>query len=311
MREMSLERTLLVNTNMKELLEEIGRQLDQCIFPVVKNGGFVTPSGSAVSLKILGKESHHESERQRRSATEPRTGAIGRQRSPGRLWEAGRSWPSGEASPILGTDNGAVYQGVLSSVCEAYPGARIWKQEEGFWLYSQSALLNGLGRKVSFLTGVSTIKRAVRSWAFWDSIVVGSTWIGPRHTNFPDGSICAYEPRDGTWVFGDSLVELLDIYSVWAMRHLHYEIFGRWPGPQAVGQPYERLLELTDDELCGCGSSDRRYSNCCKEFDLSRDRIAEAIKFCIFSGWTLRQPPTSIVKFIKNRERPPKISELV
>jgi hypothetical protein len=300
-----------MNANAKDLLEEIGRQIDRCIFPLVKNGGFVSPRGSTVSLNILGKESYHEPERQRRSPTEPWAGVSGRQGPPGRSGATRRSWPPGETSSLLGTDDGTVYQEALRSVCEAYPGARTWKQREGFWLYSESSLIPELGRKVSFLTGVSTEKRAVRSWGFWNSGVVGATWIGPRHTNFPDGSICAYEPRDGTWAFGDSLVELLDIYSVWALRHLHFEVLGRWPGPQAVALPYERLLELADDEHCGCGSSDMRYSDCCKESDSKRDRIAEAVRFCIFTGWTLRHPPASILQFMGDRRQLPRISELV
>jgi hypothetical protein len=92
-------------------------------------------------------------------------------------------------------------------------------QEGGFWMYTESALLPELGRTVSYLTGVSTDRHFVKSWAFYSS-AVGVFWIGPRHTNFPDGSICAFEPRDGTWCFGDSLVELLDLYTVWAIRHI-------------------------------------------------------------------------------------------
>lgn len=172
-----------VNANAKDLLEKIGWQLDRCIFPVVKNGGLVSPSRSTVSLKTLGKESHHESERQRRSPTEPWSGASGWQRPPGRSGAAGRSRSPSETTSLLGTDDGTAYKEALSSVCEAYPSARIWKQEGGFWLHTESSLLPELGRKVSFLTGVSTEKRAVRSWGFWDGNVVGATWIGPRHTN--------------------------------------------------------------------------------------------------------------------------------
>ena len=278
---------------------------------MVKNGGFVLPSGSAVSLKAQGKEKYHDPERQRRSATKPWEGATGRQGPPSEPRAPGRSRTSCDTSSVLGADDHTVYQEPLISVCEAYPGVRLWNEEKGFWLYSESSLLPGLRRKVTFLTAISTANRAVKSWAFWNSNIIGATWIGPRHTNFPEGTICAYEPQDSTWVFGNSLVELLDIYSVWALRHLHYEVFGRWPGPQAVVLPYERMLEFGDDECCGCGSSDLRYGNCCKESDLKRDRIAEAIQFCIFSGWRLRHPPTSILHFMGNLGQLPKISELI
>lgn len=118
-------------------------------------------------------------------------------------------------------------------------------------------------------------------WAFWYSEVAGAglDWAAPYE--FPRWvHLRLLERRDGTWAFGDSLVTLLDLYSVWALRHLHHEVFGRWPGPQAVTQPYERMLELADDEHCGCLSSEgHRYIDCCKTKDLQRNRIAEAMKF--------------------------------
>lgn len=301
-----------MNGDTQELLGEIGRQLDRHVFPKVKNGGFVMPGQSTDSLNRPGEEHYYEPERQRRPATDSRPGAVGRQGTPGEPWGAGRPRPSSGPPPVVGTDESAVYRESLSSVCEAYPGARIWWQDGGFWLFAESSLLPGLGRKAGFLVGVSSERKEVRSWAFWYSEIAGATWIGPRHTNFPDGSICAYEPRDGTWAFGDPLVTLLDLYSVWALRHLHYEAFGRWPGPQAVSQPYERMLELNDDEHCGCLSSEgRRYVDCCKTEDLQRNRIAEAMKFGFFSCWSLRFPPTPVLRFVRDWNQPPSLAELV
>lgn len=268
------------------------------------------PSQSSVYLNPLGKEPHYEPKRQTRSTTEPRPRSIEWQGPPSRSWAASRYWQTGETSSVLSSVTDSLYREPLSSVSEAYPGTQMWEQEGGFWLYSESALLPDLGRTVGFLTGVSTKNRVVRCWAFYNS-VIGITWIGPRHTNFPDGSICAYEPKDGTWVFGDSLVELIDLYSVWALRHLHHDVFERWPGPQSVAQPYERLLELADSEHCGCGTSTKRYIDCCKETDLRKNRIAGAIKFGIFSRWTLRCPPATVVQFMLYRNQLPKISELI
>lgn len=300
-----------MNADSKDLLGIIGHQLDQGIFPLVKNGGLVVPSESTVSSSILGKESHHERKAWQREATKSRTPAIEWERALRESWSAGGSWTSCAISPVFGTGISPFYQEPLSLISEAYPGARIWTEGESFWLYSESSLFPRLGRKASFLTGVSTQKRSVRSWAFWKTNLIGANWIGPRHTNFPDGSICAYEPSDGTWVFGNSLVELLDIYSVWALRHLYYETFGRWPGPQVVHIPYERILELTDDECCSCGSSNLSYGDCCKEFDLKRNRIADAIQFSIISRWSQRKPPTSVVNFMRNVGQPPRISEVI
>jgi hypothetical protein len=300
-----------VNAATKDLLGEIGQQLDRGIFPVVKNGGFVVPSESVVSLETLGREKYHERETQRRSATESRARANGRQGSSGESWVTRRPWTPGNTPSLLDSKKPTAYQDALRPVSEAYPGARMWNEGADFWLYTESSLLPGLERKACFLTGVSNTAGAVKSWAFWKSNAIGATWLGPRHTNFPDGSVCAYEPTDGTWVFGSPLIELLDIYSVWALRHLHYETFGRWPGPQSVPIPYERILEFSDDECCSCGRSDLRYGDCCKESDMKRKRIEDAIQFCIFSGWTLRKPPTSILTFMQNVGQPPRISEIL
>lgn len=299
-----------MNEGSIELLEEIGRQLNRNIFPTVKNSGIVSPSDSSVFPNPLGKETHHARQRQARSTTEPWQGHIGGQGASGRTREFAGPRAAGQTAPLFDPVVSAVYPDPLALVVSAYPAAQVWMQEGGFWMYTESALLPELGRTVSFLSGVSTEKHFVKSWAFYSS-AVGVSWIGPRHTNFPDGSICAFEPRDGTWRFGDSLVELLDLYTVWGVRHLHLEVFGSWPGPQAVAQPYERMLELADDEHCGCGVSDKRYVDCCKDADLRRNRIFEAIKFGNFSHWAIRQPPEEVLQFMLYRNQLPAISGLI
>jgi hypothetical protein len=130
-----------------------------------------------------------------------------------------------------------------------------------------------------------------RSWGFWFQ----GCWIGPRHTNFPDGSICCFNFGDGTWFVGESLVALLDMNTVWAIRHLHLRFFGRWPGRQVAHYPYERTLELHDDELCGCGSSNR-YAECCKPADSKCDQVREAVSFAMMGP--LRSPPDAVRQFL-------------
>lgn len=299
-----------MNQGSMELLAEIGRQLNRSIFPSVKNSGIVSPGDTSVFPNPLGKETHHARQRQARSTTEPWQGHVGGQGTLRRAREFAGARAAGQTSPVIDPDDSAVYPDPLATVVSAYPATQVWMQEGGFWMLTESALLPELGRTISFLTGVSTEKRFVKSWAFYSS-AVGVSWIGPRHTNFPDGSICAFEPRDGTWRFGDSLVELLDLYTVWGVRHLHLEVFGSWPGPQSVAQPYERMLEVADDEHCGCGASDKRYVDCCKEADLRRNRITEAIKFGNFSLWSIRQPPEEVLQFMRYRIQPPVISGLI
>lgn len=298
-----------MNTNTLELLERLGGDLDRGQFPRITNGGFVLPSESVVSVKPMGKEKRYDqAERPRRPATESRPGAGRGQGATGAPSAAG-PWAAGGASPVLGAGAEADRAEALSAVREAYSGVRVWEQGEGFWLWAESALLPGLPRKAAFLVGVSTAKRAVRSWGFWQ-LSVGTRWIGPRHTNFPDGSICAYDIRDFTWVFGQSLVTLLDFYSVWALRQLHLEIVGRWPGPQVATLPYEVALEVSDTELCPCGS-ERRYADCCKETFSARNHVADAIDYCLSTAGGQRCPPASVLNFVRNRDQPPKLADLI
>jgi hypothetical protein len=163
--------------------------------------------------------------------------------------------------------------------------------------------LPGLGFGVEFLVCLQFAPfPAIRSWGFWTD----RGWIGPRHTNFPDGSICAFDLRDGTWQLGDPLVQLLDIYSVWALRHLHLSEFNRWPGPQSVPFLYERLWEFKDDELCGCGATeDKTYAECCKPGDLRAPAVQEAVNFSLPRFGGLRAPPRMVTEFQCGLAEPP------
>ena len=195
---------------------------------------------------------------------------------------------------------------------EAYPNTRVWYQKEGLWLLTESSLLPGLWQKAVFLTGIPYVRTlAVRSWGFWvGGLYKGPVWIGPRHTNYPDGSVCAFEPADGTWHAGDSMVELLDLYTLWALRHLHLQDFGRWPGHQAVHYAHERIMELKEDEYCGCGKSNKLYGECCRVKDLAGDWVSEATTFNFEMGG-IRKPPDDIVRFICYQTEPPKIRNLL
>jgi len=288
------------------MLNEIGHQLDENIFPCIKNGGFVTPSKTAVPATIWAEEKNHEKSGQRR----PETGAWTR---PTR-WERPprRGRPTSETTQIVCPILQAAYVSELTAIQEAYPNTRIWLQADGLWLVSESHLLPGLCQKAFFLTGIPFVRtRIVRAWGFWGGVPLRfPTWIGPRHTNFPDGSVCAFEPSDSTWNLGDSIVELLDLYTLWAFRHLHLQVYGRWPGRQVARHPYERITELRDDEFCGCGNSDNLYGECCREKDFSMDIAFEAASF-LFSAGGMRNPPDTVVDFIREQKAAPRILDLV
>lgn len=291
-----------MDAQAEQLLLEIGIQLDAGIFPKVKNGGFVMPGEPSRPLPNRGKEKSDGEGQEREGPREtgesrpwrgdprPRPGQLGRPRPSGPLWAAGK------AAPVVSALD--QYEQEVSALQAIYPDARSWRTQRGVWLAVRARLLPGLREHALFLMGVPAVTGVVRSWAFWVDPIFLPVWIGPRHTNFGDGSICAFEPADGTWSFGDSLIELVDMYAVWALRHLHLRHTGRWPGPQAVHRPYERLLEIGSDERCGCPTPRGTYSRCCRSRDLGRDRIADAVDFLIFSRWQLRRPLPVVEQFV-------------
>lgn len=287
-------------------LREIGALLDKNLFPCVHDGGFVRPCEPAVS-STRGQEKENERQREKRPATEPWEWSAGRQRPPDGLgaWPRTRAWPPRRTAPVVEPELRILYEGAVGQVCRAYPGTKYWLQAEGMWLLTESSVLDGLERKATFALMIPYNSQSVaRGWGFWTSPAY-LQWIGPRHTNFPDGSICAFAPMDGTWGVGHNIVKLLDIYSVWALRHLHYATFGRWPGYQFIHHPYERITEVRDDEYCGCNHSDRLYSQCCKEKDAALNRVELAFDFWSTHGTKERQPPADISRFVEARENPP------
>lgn len=296
-------RRRMVNNYALERLKEIGHQFDNDIFPRVMNGGIVTPGGTAQPITIWAKETQDEQQRQRRSATGPWTGAAGRQR------QADRPGEGSTTPPPVSTGLQDLYESELTAVQHAYPGTRVWRQKDGLWLLTESVLLPGIWQKAVFLTGIPFSRRhIVRSWGFWMGTPQNHpTWIGPRHTNFPDGSVCAFEPRDGTWNHGDSLVVLLDLYTLWALRQLHLKAYQRWPGRQVAHFVHERLTETRPTEYCGCGSN-LPYENCCKPDDLKENRLLEAVRYLSFGG---RNPPVTIQGFIRKQDVPPKLEDVL
>lgn len=280
-------------------LEVIGKQLDNNIYPAVFNGGFVMPCETGVST-TKGKVTRDERQRKRRPQTGPRDGTTGRQR------------PTSEAPSLVCTDLQAQYESELIAVYEAYPKTQVWQQPGGMLLLMESALIEDIDRTARFLVAVPYHNLAVvKGWGFWGVSCIGIEWIGPRHTNFPDGSICAFEPSDGTWTLGDPLIQLLDLYSVWALRHLYLKTLGRWPGYQAIHFPFERVFELRPDEHCGCNHSDRLYSECCQKRDLKRNIVADAVDFLLKCYGGHRSPPAIVTDFVLNPHNPPKISKLL
>jgi hypothetical protein len=291
-------------------LEVIGKELDRWIFPEVQDRGRVVPKRSAALSKPLGTM---ENDNVQRSEGTP---------APGGSWQGSRAQAQGRTppprgprapgagTPLLGQQLRPWLEREVAGVTEAYPEAQVWEMPTGAWLKVTSELLPGLGLRAQFYIAIQLEPYPwYLAWGFWSN----HDWIGPRHTNFPDGSICAFDRNDiNAWLMGEPIVDLLDMYSVWALRQLHLRVSGRWPGPQAVPFAYERLTEFGDDELCGCGvSRDKTYGRCCKPRDLKFAPLTAALRLYLFTlGKMNRMPPREVLAFSGGFYGPPPLDSV-
>lgn len=291
-----------MDSAVQQLLISIGDQLDRDIYPHVFNGGVVAPAGSVIDCQTAGVENDHES----RPACRSSAGSW--QRTAGWQGQTGKSGPScPTASPGCGRLQ-THYLEQLDAAFAAYPQTSYLLQNSGLWLCVESAVLPGLKRRATFLMAIPFSRGSkVQSWAFWTN-AIGYQWIGPRHTNAVDGSICAFNPSDGSWKEGGKLTDLIDLYSLWALRQLHVEVLGWWPGRQTAQFAYERLTECNDNEWCGCRTDAPRYIDCCKATDIIADRSEIAMEFIGgFLKFKPRRPPDNILVVLASNAPPPQI----
>lgn len=293
-----------ISKEIEANIRRIGQQLDNGAEMRVKNGGFIAPGKSPVLPATGTKETHHErGKKPARSPTRPRQRAAAGQGT------TGRPRTASPPAPLAHTDLRQCYEAEIGAVVQAYPGAQAWPSEDGLFLLVESRLLAGLERAAVIVLAIRyQPKPALAGWAFWD----GLNWIGPRHTNYTDGSICAFDLRDDTWQIGKSLVELLDLYTVWAFRHLHLQVCGRWPGFQSVPLAWDRRRELRGDEFCGCGTKPyKRYADCCQAADWSGMGLRERVQNLLTNRGLKRSPPPEICKFSRERTVPPSLDSVL
>jgi len=299
---------VLLSDDARCELLRIGEGLDARQPVRVKNDGIVVLDPEPVSAV-------QEKSDEQQGAGRP--AARSRQRSSRRKGPSGRSRSSGTQPRLRSLS--AVYQRQLEDVQAAYPGVTFTSDEDGIWLSARSQVLAGLGREAIFLIALpDTPEIEPRGWAFW-SQEGQIEWIGDRHTNFFDGSVCAYSStHDQAWSTGGDLRTLLDLYSVWALRQLHLAVIGRWAGRQyalldPIGRPlpYYRLIEFTDDELCSCDSG-ACYGSCCKPRDLMINFLAAKQQFDVLNpGRSIRdrRPPDAVLCSVRDGGALPRISD--
>lgn len=289
------------------LLRAVGADLDLGVTPLVFAGGVVRP-GAPSSNHQPGETERSGDERTREGAPGIRAWQGGSSGSWATAGEAtARSRSAGTTSQVLSRLAG---EGIaaLSGVEEAYP--RVWtlSAPDMTVLFNEITPIEGLPDTALLVTAwPSSADLWPTSWAWW----IDGIWIGPRHTNYPNGSICAFEIRDWTWRRGDSAILLLDLQAVWLTRHLFLRRFGRWPGQQVLHTPHERLLEQVPDELCGGCKSGKRYSECHRNRDVAVGELERLREFSRFRGQVgPRRPPPALISWLDGSGVTPRAIEI-
>lgn len=141
--------------------------------------GLVTPRPSFVTQAEKEYEDG-KSEGPRRSATGSRQGRQGPPRS-------GHSDPSDLLRWAVQVER------QFEVLRDAYPSAKLWSDRAGTWLAVRTFPIGEGGPQVLIIVAIPIGTDRVKGWGYWYK-PGRATWIGPRHTNFPDGSNCASRP---------------------------------------------------------------------------------------------------------------------
>lgn len=262
-------------------LRTVGVAIDGGRQPTVFDGGFVGFSDeteSEVMTDVAGQEAGSQSG--------PRSGRRARARS------GAQAAHNPFRSDALEAAHGAGFR-ILAQHYEALA----FEDRNGLWVVVKSLPLGLGGPEVHFLIALPLDQRlAPRGWAFAKT---GSRaeLMSLKHTNFPDASICAFTPDHRPWPNSDGLLGLVDIYVLWAVRKMHRDHFGWWPGPQLGACAHYRLREFDPREDCGCGSK-KTYGDCHLPADMLAHPDAAAAEFRrLFKGnYEDRQPPEQVLE---------------
>jgi hypothetical protein len=270
------------------MLAAIGRSMDRDAYPEVMDGGYVRLGDTRSPLLPPPSNARTQSVRfQGRSQAGQGQGPAAGQ---GKTAASAPEGSSGDAAPFF-REGQLTKRGrrELEGVGRAYEllVRSAPNRTRVFW---RAGLVEGLTDRAHFLTDLSTSdgRTTIATWGWWDHGIR----IGPRHTNY-DGSACVFEARDLSWTHSSPLLDLFDMTTVWAVRHLHLRRLGTWPGRQILHTAFERLTETMPGELCGCGEL-RTYAACCEENDRTQCPIEVARRFAAFTGGKtrrLRIPP--------------------
>lgn len=276
------------------VLQRIGEEFDQHHTLRVLRGGVIQPSIGRPSSHPLGEVSEDEGSRKPAGSERPATGqgqgsAKGNPAGTRPGPSAGQVLRERGVEPKLVAD----IEGATDAQ-QGYPQLRARLAGLVIWLEGEMEPVPGLGHAARVrISYPSDTTIPVRAWAWWKK----GKWIGPRHTNYGDGSICAYEVLDRSWTRAMPLVGYIDQVAGWITRHIHLLEFGRWPGHQVLHTARERLIQHQPGEICGACKSGRRYEDCHKPADMQLGRMAIDQEYRRHFGKAVQRPPETELGF--------------
>ncbi len=271
---------------LKALLE-VGDELDIGRLLAVGIGGEVF---------VNEQESEYDAEREREGSA----GGQGPQRGSGECLRARQETAPRPPARLRGGSLAEHYLLEEREVSDRY-GGRFVLSKNGLWVVAPSSPLGSDGPQFHLVVFLPfKWGHRPQGWAF-SKLGRFPRLVGPRHTNFPDHSICAQGLDDGAWYPPDGIVALLNLYSTWLFRHLYFAETGRWPGRQWGPSALYRRTEFVSGEWCGCGQT-ARYQDCCQAADLAVPKERGELDHLQLTGlpYVERRAPPAVMNFARS-----------
>lgn len=243
-------------------IREVGAALFEGRGLQAQHGGFIAVLDSTPTQDVKGNDDVQGQELQRPAAGSRQ----GRQGPSGR---PGQSRPGSSDRPGAVLSRERLIGQAGEQLREHYSGVRLWKEigGNGVWLAVSVFPVGEGGPQADFIIALPKDPTfRILSWGFWrtDSRPV---WIGPKHTNYPDGSACAFPAQSGVWTPAHGITGYVDRMAEWGMRQLFLDAEGLWPGAQEGEHLYYRLRHTHPAESCTRCRGLRRYEECCRSRD--------------------------------------------
>lgn len=223
-----------------------------------------------------------------------------------------RTWGAQAARDPFRSDALEAAYGTEFRILAQHYQALAFEERNGLWIVVPSKPLGPQGPEVHFVVALPINKQIPpRAWAL-ERVGRSARFMSLKHTNFPDASVCAFPHGYVSWPNPEGILGLIDIFTLWAVRKLHRDLLGWWPGPQVGACSHYRLKEFDPREDCGCGSQ-KRYGSCHMARDVLEEPKAAKAEFrrlfnCDFDD---RIPPNAILDFARSRwKRTPSMADL-